>query len=468
MNEANKERRIAELEFVASAYSSEEAWCEAETNRRDETISNNDNHHGSRVHRRLDLTFEDHTVHVRLTLTLPLDYPMDAPLHVSATVDDSTRINSCPTILVKTVYNALPELAQSCHQAALDNAGEESVFVVLNRADEWILDQWPRHCGSMESTTMTSSSSPTRPAISLTLTKSMPRIVLGRRLIYSHHIISKIKRADIKRFASHYNLTGYMKIGWPGLIIIEGNEEECIAFYDEIRPWSWQYLVVRGEQQEPIPPGTSLESRRCFSSFQEVDDISVVAQHCRQVGLEALFRTSMKVYEDTGMDNSGDQANSSNGIKRGNYDDSHPPNYGALVHVDHMNNGKAYRKWLRKASQETDCSLMIKQCYPHQDFTQRPKIMVGVVGDRATVSAFLKRWRTCRVDVDAQGRPCLERQMSILVEGELVEGDWSLGLDWDQAMAEESVNLMSEQLLDLASSIGGDSWKMALEEKGFH
>ena len=125
MNEANKERRIAELEFVASAYSSEEAWCEAEANRRDETISNNDNHHGSRVHRRLDLTFEDHTVHVRLTLTLPLDYPMDAPLHVSATVDDSTRINSCPTILVKTVYNALPELAQSCRQAALDNAGEE-------------------------------------------------------------------------------------------------------------------------------------------------------------------------------------------------------------------------------------------------------------------------------------------------------------------------------------------------------
>jgi hypothetical protein len=33
--------------------------------------------------------------------------------------------------------------------------------------------------------------------------------------------------------------------------------------------------------------------------------------------------------------------------------------YAALVHVDHINDGKGYRKWLRKTSHETDCHLLM-------------------------------------------------------------------------------------------------------------
>jgi hypothetical protein len=68
-----------------------------------------------------------------------------------------------------------------------------------------------------------------------------------------------------------------MRIGWPGLLILEGRDEDCMAFYDEIRPWQWKYLVVRGEQQETVMPHSSMDSQRQFSVYLQVEDMSVVA-----------------------------------------------------------------------------------------------------------------------------------------------------------------------------------------------
>jgi acylphosphatase len=317
----------------------------------------------------------------------------------------------------------------------------------LNHADEWIFNQWPNYCKSIANGEITQEAA----AISKS-SSSKPAIlgILGRRLIYSHHIISKIKRADMKDLASHYKLTGYIKIGWPGLIIIEGTEEDCQSFYDEIRPWQWQYLVVRGEQQETVPNGKSVDDLRRFPGFHEEDNMAFVAQQCREVGLESLFRTSMKVYDNEQ-------------VQPGSEDDESLVSwYGALVHVDHMNNGKAYRKWLRKTSQGTDCFLLIKQCYPNQDFSQRPRILVGIVGDRVSVASFLKRWRTSRVDEDSKGKPCLERMMSVLIEGELEHNAASV-LDWDDSMAEEHLNISDQQLTEIVTGIGGDAWSQSLQ-----
>ena len=116
----------------------------------------------------------------------------------------------------------------------------------------------------------------------------------------------------MKSLASALSLTGYVKIGWPGLIVLEGREEDCVEFYDSMRRWSWKFLVVRGEQQERIPTlssGASLDGARKFHEFIETDDMSVVAQHCREVGLEALFKTSMKVYDNSNSDNGVDDHN---------------------------------------------------------------------------------------------------------------------------------------------------------------
>ena len=186
---------------------------------------------------------------------------------------------------MKSAWDALPSLLEACRDEAASLRGSEAVLTVLSRADEWIQEEWPNLCTQYQTTTNVQKLQEDAEPSSCSTQR------LGRRLIYSHHLISKVKRADIKDLASHYELTGYMKIGWPGIIVIEGLEENCISFYDDIRGWAWKYLVVRGEQLEQ-----GMANRK-FDSFLETDDMSVVAEHCRQVGLEALFKTSMKVYD---------------------------------------------------------------------------------------------------------------------------------------------------------------------------
>lgn len=408
-----EERRNAEIEFVSCAFCHDEAWCSADSNGLPE------------IHRRLNLPCKGNGVSILLTLGMPLGYPVSQGLVISCTVEETKE-----TSLARIAYKAVPKLIEACREQIV--VGEESVLLVLNRADEWIHDSWndyysePVACVSSNLPNMTGPSSTT----------------LGRRLIYSHHIISKIKRGNIKLLASQYKLTGYLKIGWPGLILIEGAEEDCLAFYDEIRPWSWKFLVVRGEQQEQV---REIGPYRKFVSFVETDDMSFVAQRCRDVGLEALFRTSMKVYSNIDENDGGDDAAA----------------YGALVRVDHMNHVKSYRKWLRKTAKECECFLLLKQSYPNNDFSKRPLIIVAVVGDASLVQQFLKRWRTSRVDVDSKGKPCLERMMTVLTEGPLDRAGL-FSIDEEDAQAEDSVTVPSEKLLDQIASVGGEVWKESL------
>ena len=427
------------MEFVASAYLEEEAWCDMASTSPGVKRKANNTSRIHRVHRRLSLpTSSGHAISVVLVLSMPKGYPATSPLEISSTLEEDKSTGG-----TKMAYNGLPLLAESCRQVAAEMCGEESVFSVLSHADEWIQDEWPSFCKTDTNSDIGSSqnNSPKK-------SNGDQPIILGRRLIYSHHIISKIKRANMKQLCAYYKLTGYVKIGWPGIIIIEGFEQSCRDFYDEIKVWNWKYLVVRGEQQEKIGKGASLDSLRRFSSFMEVSDMSIVATHCRENGLEALFRTSMKVYDnsnehDAVMDIGELGASAS---------------YGTLVWVDHMNDGKGYRKWLRKTGADTDIFLMIKQCYPNHDFTKRPTILVATFGDQENVSGFMKRWRTSRVDVDSKGKPCLERKMTVLHEGTMEQFDLD-AVDWDKANAEENLNVSKEHLLSLFETFGDDQWK---------
>lgn len=86
--------------------------------------------------------------------------------------------------------------------------------------------------------------------------------------------------------------------------------------------------------------------------------------------------------------------------------------------------------------------------------------MVGIVG--INVSEFIKRWRASRVDVDSKGRPCLERQMTVVVDGPL-DSTRVEELDWDRLNAEEHFNLSLDQLKDIISSVGGPAWTSAFD-----
>ena len=452
-----EQRQQDELEFLTAAYTPEEAWWTLEKDDCDQGLPHVfrrlviDHHCGDEEAAPRSLRFS-----LQLEIVMPTDYPDQSSLFVSVKV-----LQQQSAFIAKVTYDVLvPSLLSHCREVAESMQGSEALFAVLSAADEWIqgecqtlLETSLRELDS--STTTTRSMGEREPASTTTMT-------MGRRLIYSHHIISKKKRADMKHLASELRLTGYVKIGWPGLIIIEGNEDQCQQFYDSIRRWAWQYLVVRGEMQEEVA-SDCMDRWKCFDQFLEVDDMSIVAEHCRKVGLEALFLTSLKVYDSPSDNDNGTKAGAKNHM------------YGALIRVDHMNDGKSYRKWLRKCSDQLGLGLLLKECVaergdlecdgPTTSTSRRPPhIIVALIGDDSSnVSSFLKKWRTTRVDVDSRGRPCLERMMTVLIEGPLERKRSIDRLDWESANSDDQRLMTFQELLPLIESIGGSEWVAILK-----
>ncbi|CAI5720190.1 unnamed protein product [Peronospora destructor] len=106
-------------------------------------------------------------------------------------------------------------------------------------------------------------------------------MVLGRRAIYFHHIIAFTKRRVVKEWALELQLGGCSKIGWPGVVIVEGVEDDV-----------QEYELGEGNS------GDINSLRRLPRSFQEFPEngMSDLAAACRAVGLERLFLTTMKIY----------------------------------------------------------------------------------------------------------------------------------------------------------------------------
>ncbi|CAN0041854.1 unnamed protein product [Scytosiphon promiscuus] len=123
-------------------------------------------------------------------------------------------------------------------------------------------------------------------------------VFLGRRLIYSHHIIATQKRTGIIKGARELRLGGFSKVGWPGVIVVEGEEASCEEFVGMLRGWRWKHLAVRGEETVPIPDGRTLDQQRLLplplEELGEKEGVSALAKRCREAGLGDLFSTLLR------------------------------------------------------------------------------------------------------------------------------------------------------------------------------
>eukprot|EP00903_Cladosiphon_okamuranus_P014881 g13780.t1 len=123
-------------------------------------------------------------------------------------------------------------------------------------------------------------------------------VFLGRRLIYSHHIIATQKRTGIVKAARELGLGGFSKVGWPGVIVIEGEESSCEDFVGTLRGWRWKHLAVRGEEKVRLSGGRTLDQERLLplplEELGEREGVSALAARCREAGLGELFSTLLR------------------------------------------------------------------------------------------------------------------------------------------------------------------------------
>jgi acylphosphatase len=116
----------------------------------------------------------------------------------------------------------------------------------------------------------------------------------GRRWIWAHHITNGGRCKSIVQEAKSLQLGGFLKSGYPGIVVVEGTIPNCNEFVQWIkgsksRPGgfgrNWGHHV-KGEINHDSKTAPCLPD-----NFQELsEDMAVLGAKCKEHGLETEFR----------------------------------------------------------------------------------------------------------------------------------------------------------------------------------
>ncbi|XP_072949519.1 RWD domain-containing protein 2A [Epargyreus clarus] len=70
-------------------------------------------------------------------------------------------------------------------------------------------------------------------------------VKFSRFWIYSHHIFCKRKTEEMSKLSKELRLTGFCLMGKPGVICVEGDEEDCRVWWKHIKTLNWQKIALR-------------------------------------------------------------------------------------------------------------------------------------------------------------------------------------------------------------------------------
>ncbi|KAK7695149.1 hypothetical protein QCA50_002339 [Cerrena zonata] len=105
-------------------------------------------------------------------------------------------------------------------------------------------------------------------------------------LLTSHHLVSPTKRRNMQHWSSQLSISGFAKVGYPGVIYCQGDREQVEEFVANIRAMQWLALKLRF--MEPIPENEvpKKQEKRRWVEFEKVGE---VVEEMRQLGREAYI-----------------------------------------------------------------------------------------------------------------------------------------------------------------------------------
>ena len=256
------------------------------------------------------------------------------------------------------------------------------------------------------------------------LSVSHPASSFGRRMVWFHHIKSFEKRKEIVRAARTNRLRGFCKPGFPGVLVVEGDEPGCEEFVRSIRNLKWQAMDVRWVQRLPEAPDGS---QQLPDPFVELDEgaMGESAALCDAAGLLGAFRGSILKLDPPfggGEDalpappllGSGAFAIGGGGTDASTAAAAPSVLEELFLRIDHMNNAASYIKLLRRWTEQLGvCGGRLLHAAPDKGVPRRENVLCCLHAEGDALKAFLQRLRTQTVDVDRAGRPCKERQATV-------------------------------------------------------
>ena len=108
--------------------------------------------------------------------------------------------------------------------------------------------------------------------------------VLMQRLIYFHHILAKKKKVAIRQWADELNIGGLWKVGYPGVILCEGEEGDTGEFIRRLRSLPWKSMTLKAESSATV--SNIDESRLLPGRLELMDDLASLRLGARSSGIE--------------------------------------------------------------------------------------------------------------------------------------------------------------------------------------
>ncbi|KIL60866.1 hypothetical protein M378DRAFT_167690 [Amanita muscaria Koide BX008] len=109
-------------------------------------------------------------------------------------------------------------------------------------------------------------------------------------LLTSHHLVSITKRRSLQEWSSSLSISGFAKVGYPGVIYADGERDDVQEFVANVKAMQWLALRVRFVEpllEEPEGIGRIKEKakgrRKGWKEFQKVGE---VVQEIKRLGRE--------------------------------------------------------------------------------------------------------------------------------------------------------------------------------------
>lgn len=136
-------------------------------------------------------------------------------------------------------------------------------------------------------TAESSAKSTPSPAATTSGTGSVGRTSAPRyhALFVSHHLKSPQKRRSLSQWSHELSLSGFAKVGYPGVIYCEGTREDVEDFVGRVKGMQW--LALRLRFIEPAPSdleGRAMEPNKQRRQWAEFEKVGEVVEEMRRLG----------------------------------------------------------------------------------------------------------------------------------------------------------------------------------------
>ncbi|KAG1859816.1 hypothetical protein F4604DRAFT_1503814, partial [Suillus subluteus] len=99
-------------------------------------------------------------------------------------------------------------------------------------------------------------------------TNHLPETAYYHALVTSHHLVSPTKRRSLQRCSSELSISGFAKVGYPGVIYAQGSQEN--EFVTNVKSMHWLSLKMRFVEPADLANDGCHQGRSEFRSVGEV------------------------------------------------------------------------------------------------------------------------------------------------------------------------------------------------------